>query len=142
MIRHGWTNVDSHAPADVQGDFRKLDFSDAEEVLISHALEHIPWADVLPTLKRIRSWMRPDAKITVEVPDMRRIAPEVDNPWWVIHVYGIQSNPGEFHRCGFTETSLEAVLVNAEFHDIVIRWFDSEHPNRPGMPCLEAVAFA
>lgn len=112
------------------------------EVLISHALEHIPWADVVPTLKRIHSWMLPGAKITVEVPDMRRIAPEVDNEWWLIHVYGIQSTPGEFHRCGFTETTLTNVLGNAGFEEVTVRWFDSEHPNRLGMPCLEAVGFA
>lgn len=112
------------------------------EVNISHALEHIPWADVLPTLKRIRSWMLPGAKITIEVPDMRRIGPEIDNEWWLIHVYGVQTNPGEFHRCGFSETTLMTVMINAGFDRVEVRWFDSENANRLGMPCLEAVGYA
>lgn len=111
-------------------------------MLLSHALEHIPYSDVLGTLQRIRSWMRPGARITVEVPDMREIAPAVDDPLWLLFVYGVQNHPGEFHRAGFTETTLQLLLEAAGFADVRIRKFISEDEVRLRMPCLEAVARA
>jgi len=112
------------------------------EVNMSHMLEHISHLRVVATLERIHSWMQPDAKITVEVPDMREIAKIVDHPLWLYYVYGSQAFEGEYHRSGFTAQALHNALALAGFHDIEVRAFKSEHHYRKDMPCLEAVAFA
>lgn len=136
-----YTNVDLHAPADVQGDIRELDFHDIEEVVLYHLLEHIPHAQTITVLERIHGWMRSGAQIVVEVPDMQGIM-ENPSPCWITDIYGVQSHEGEFHYTGFMSTTLAHVLHEAGFQNIEVRRFISLNPNRPGMPCLEATAVA
>jgi predicted SAM-dependent methyltransferase len=137
----GYVNVDAHAEADVRGDIRELDFSDVEEVRMDHLLEHLPIKDTLPALERIRSWMKPGARITVEVPDMFAI---MANPRsvWVTDVYGVQDHPGEYHMCGFSHHSLRHVLIEAGFQGVKSTAFISQHPHRAGLPCIEATGRA
>jgi predicted SAM-dependent methyltransferase len=136
-----YTNVDLHAPADIQGDIRDLEFADIEEVVLYHLLEHIPHAQTVPVLKRIHGWMRPDARIVVEVPDMQGIF-ECPSGSWLTDVYGVQSHEGEFHYAGFMKNTLSHALHEAGFQEIKVTQFFSRNPNRPGMPCLEATAVA
>lgn len=139
----GYVNVDKHADeANVRGDVRTLDFQDVEEVVMYHLLEHIPWREAIPTLARIRSWMVPGAEITVEVPDMARISPELRPGSWVTDTYGSQEHEGECHLSGYTAEGLRAILTRAGFDVLDVRAFDSPHTSRPGMPCIEARATA
>lgn len=141
----GWTNVDQHRPADVNGDIRELDFTDVEEIRMDHLLEHLPWTETHHVLARVYGWMRPGATLTIEVPDMKRImrdAPKMDALGWLTYVYGNQDHPGEFHMAGFTEDSLRATLQSAGFSRVQTRTFLSELGQRRGMPCLEAKAVA
>ncbi len=136
----GWTNVDMYCPADVEGDMRLLDFEGVTEVQMDHSLEHIPWPDVYPLMQRIRSWMVEGGSIRIEVPDMREIMRRgEDDPLWMVYIYGSQSpHIGEIHMSGFCEGNLRALLIAAGFGVYETREFLSEHPYRPGMPCLEA----
>lgn len=132
----GYTNVDLHnEAADVVGDVRSLQFQDVAEVVMYHLLEHLERKDTIPVLQRIRSWMLNRAPITVEVPDMAAImaAPRLQ---WVSDIYGSQEHDGEFHKNGFDAYSLAWVMREAGFHDVEVESFVSEHPMRPGMPCL------
>lgn len=141
LLLDGWTNVDAYVAADITEDCRDLDFTDLDEVYTSHMLEHLAWGDVPPLLRRIRGWLKPGGKLTIEVPDMAAI---MANPGddWVIYVYGSQSHEGEFHRSGFTQDSLSQALANEGYSGVNVAAFLSEHPFRPGMPCLLAVAYA
>jgi len=141
MPMDGWTNVDQYVPADVMGDFRTLDFHDLDEVYMSHALEHVSWRDVPALLARIRGWMRPGARFKVEVPDMQAIMRHTPVEW-LIYVYGGQAHQGEYHQSGYTAESLGRLLTDAGFANVAVRTFDSTHPYRPGMPCLEATGYA
>lgn len=138
----GYINVDIKPPADAIGDFTKdFDFHDVEEVVMSHILEHIPWSRTLETLKLVHSWMRPGAQLTVEVPDMQTVFERgVFDVAAQIATYGIQSSEGEYHMAGFTDELLRSALEQCGFTVKETRRFTSEHPARPGFPCLEAVA--
>ena len=137
----GYTTVDLYdRNADIRADIRGLVLEDVEHVNASHVLEHLPHVDVIPTLANIHDWMRRNGKITAEVPDMGRITPE--HPLWLVYVYGCQKDAGEYHRGGFTESTLVAALEFAGWRDVEVRAFLSEHPSRTGMPCLEAQARA
>lgn len=137
----GYVNVDAHCPADVQGDIRELDFSDVEEVRMDHLLEHLPHAETVQVLKRVRSWMRLGAPIAVEVPDMAAI---MENPrgTWLTDIYGTQSHQGEFHMSGFDVHSLSHALFAAGFSDVTARAFVSDNLQREGLPCVEAIGRA
>jgi hypothetical protein len=138
----GFVNVDARPPADVVGDLMTLTFVDADEVRMIHALEHFPWQVTQRLLARIRSWMRPGAPITIEVPDMVEICRDPEDPWFVIYTYGIQAHVGEIHFNGFTERTLREALTKADFTVTASRTFRSPEPQRIGMPCLEVQAVA
>ena len=143
FLLKGHVNVDAYDPrADVVADMRTLDFEGVEHVNMEHSLEHVPWPDVFPLLKRIRSWMASGGTLHVEVPDMGEIMRRGDSDaLWVIYTYGSQSpHAGEFHRSGFTEGSLKRNLLEAGWQVDSTRTFLSTHVYRPDMPCLEADA--
>lgn len=138
----GYHNVDMHHPADTQADFRTLTFTDVEEVVMSHVLEHLPWRETVPTLQLVHSWMRSGGKLVVEVPDMRAIFAMGFSRVTMGYTYGEQSTEGEFHKTGFSAASLAQKLDEGGFRRHVHRAFLSEHVARPGLPCLEFIAFA
>ena len=141
----GWTNVDSDldSPADVWCDFRTADFRDLDEVRMSHVLEHLSWRETGDTLRRIKTWMIPGGKLTIEVPDMDLIlALGTGHPLWFKYIYGDQTHEGEFHRAGFTEGLLRTHLLSAAFYPVTVECFVSDHQGRIGMPCLLAEATA
>ena len=136
-------NIDQQPPADVIGDFTEMSFEDVDEVVMSHVLEHIPWTRTVPTLKLIHSWMKPNGRITVEVPDMEAIHKrERFDDYWLLATYGVQSNPGEYHMAGFSRVSLCLALRDAGFRPQNWRHFLSEHDARPGFPCVTVWARA
>ena len=139
----GWTNVDAHCPAEIQGDVRELAFEDVDEVNMSHLLEHLSWRETTPVLKRVRSWMNPSGKLTIEVPDMDAImALGTEHLLWFKYVYGDQSHDGELHLAGFTGWRLADLLQGAGWRLGAIVRFRSEHKGRESMPCLLALAYA
>lgn len=141
----GFTNVDLYPPADVVGDICDLDFHDVVEVRMSHSLEHVAWLKVPDLLARIYSWLVDGGLLWIEVPDMEVIMAEGDSNelWWLPYIYGSQTpHDGETHRSGFTPKYLAKLLWDAGFREIEMRQFRSEHPYRPGMPCIEVTAVA
>lgn len=139
----GYVNVDVVEPADVVGDFTAMTFRDVGEVRMSHVLEHIGWRRTGETLARVRSWMNADARLTVEVPDMAVLfALGPSYPAWQQWLFGEQSHGGEVHLAGFTLASLREAVAVAGFTVETERTFLSEHPARPGYPCVEVVARA
>lgn len=137
----GYTNVDLYCDADIRGDVFELEFADVEEVVMFHFLEHLGLWEGREALRRIRSWMRPGAEITVEVPDMEAIMAN-PGPSWATDVYGCQAHPGEFHKSGYSAGLLHDTLLLTGFSDVRTRRFLSENTNRVGMPCVEAKARA
>jgi hypothetical protein len=113
----GFTNVDLHADeADINGDLRELEFSG------------------------VKGWLAPDGLLRVEVPDMQRIMKMGTEDDWLRYVYGSQQHDGEYHRSGFTESSLREALELAGFRELRTAWFNSDFETRPGMPCVQAEA--
>jgi hypothetical protein len=90
-------------------------------------LEHIiPW-NVIDTLKYWRSFMKPDAVLTISVPDLRGIiadylAEEYGTDTLAAILYGPKDwqwkTPYENHRWGWDESSLLADLYIAGYHDM------------------------
>ena len=139
----GYVNVDSHEPADIEGNVWACQFEQVDEVRMDHFLEHFGWRETVPLLERVRSWMVKGGRLDLEVPDTSAILDFWrDNPDWLRYVYGSQQHEGEFHKNGFTQESLEKALADAGFEQISVTWIRSEHPSRRGMACLKAVAFA
>jgi predicted SAM-dependent methyltransferase len=138
-----WTNVDLRPPADIVGDFTRMEFAQVEEVLMRHVLEHVSWRSTDDVLRRVRSWMIEGGTLTIEVPDMDAIL-ELGTRYanWQQWIFGDHSRQGEEHRAGFTKASLRKELKRAGFRVRSSRTFLSGASERPGYPCLEVVAVA
>ncbi len=73
-VRSGWTNVDKF-PADqsvVKADFPILPFNNdtADEVLLSHVLEHFGFKDGETLCREIQRVLKPGGLAYIEVPDI------------------------------------------------------------------------
>ena len=138
----GFTNIDIAPPADIVGDFTMMSFEGVDEVVMSHVLEHFEWRRTGEVLATIRKWCAPGAKVTIEVPDMAALCERGCNyPHWQQWIFGEQGREGQRHLSGFTEGSLaEALAVNG-FKVHQVRRFISQHPDRTGYPCIEAIAY-
>jgi predicted SAM-dependent methyltransferase len=137
----GFTNVDLFPPADIVGDFMEMDFTDLEEVVMIHSLEHLPWVQTPAILSKIKGWLAPGGTLTIEVPDMETIlALGTGNSCWLQWVYGCQAHEGEFHKAGFTKDLLMGLLELQGYRVTEDQRFSSNHPMRVGFPCLRVVA--
>jgi predicted SAM-dependent methyltransferase len=139
----GFINIDIQEPADVIGDFTRMEFSGVDEIVMSHVLEHISWQRTDEVLALVRSWMKRRALLTVEVPDMNAILQRgIYDQVAEIYIYGIQSAIGEFHLAGFTQEKLAYRMEAAAFTVQSSRAFLSETQGRVGLPCVEVIGKA
>lgn len=118
----GWTTVDVWGTPDIEYDFRAAAIPSVEHVSAIraiHSLEHLCRVDVVPTLQAWYSQLEPGGELTVEVPDLDWACRQIvgGDLSALQFLYGGQTQPYDFHRTGFTATSLRAALVAAGFEE-------------------------
>jgi hypothetical protein len=110
--KKGFINVDLHVPSDFPCDIRNLaplvrEHGQADEINASHVLE---WLKAL----------KPGGKLTVEVPDfvwtMENCLKDRTNGKALdelseAFIFGRQANPGDFHKVGFDEKRIKALMA-------------------------------
>jgi predicted SAM-dependent methyltransferase len=158
-IREGYVNVDKF-PANedvVQADLPTLPFADnsADEVVLSHVLEHFGYADGERLCHEILRVLKPTGYTFIEVPDIQWClaqflgSPEINgytNPSydystthrWGLYaqaIWGDQHNDGLYHKWGYTAQRLLYLLNHVGFSAIEIT-FNQSH----GVQCLCAKA--
>jgi predicted SAM-dependent methyltransferase len=126
----GFVNVDALVDlpgVDVVADIsRPLPFDDgsASVLYVSHLLEHFPTSVVPGLLRDWRRVLREGGELLIAVPDLDRIATILverrgwftppNNPW-LGAIYGGQKDEYDFHKTGFTDVWLTALLSEAGF---------------------------
>jgi SAM-dependent methyltransferase len=119
--KKGFVTVDRYEVADIEADMWEIPLEDdsVEEISCSAAMEHIPFMKVAPTLKEFYRILRPGGRLTVEVPDHDYVAKYwlngQDRGWALVMMYGIQTHPGEFHRCCWNVQGLAGDLQFSGF---------------------------
>jgi predicted SAM-dependent methyltransferase len=106
-----------------------------DEVRMDHLLEHLSIAEGPILMHRAAGWLVPGGRFVVEVPDMEELMLR-PGPNWLTDVYGVQSHAGEFHRSGYTADTLTNLVMRVDLKPDRVSRFRSEHPYRPGFPCL------
>lgn len=132
--RAGYTNVDLFTRADRVDNIVTLatfDEASADEMLASHSLEHLTYADGRRALARWWQVLKPGGKLVVIVPDVilnMRLFLEFwdrkDPRLWDFRaktIWGNQNHGGELHRWGFDEAHLREALESAGFVNVAIR---------------------
>jgi predicted SAM-dependent methyltransferase len=100
----------------------------ADVVELFEVLEHLPFRDVIPTLKEIRRVMKPGAVLYMHMPNFDGLMKDwIDlittkfDPNKYIDVmetiYGNQRAPGEFHQNAINPSMLNFYLTEAGFTD-------------------------
>ncbi len=145
-VRSGWTNVDKF-PADqsvVQADFPILPFNNdtADEVLLSHVLEHFGFKDGETLCREIQRVLKPGGLAYIEVPDIAWCAAqflgapepnmytEVTNEYHTNHRWGLysmalwgdQHNDGLYHKWGYTAHRLCYLLQHVGFAKVDVNY--------------------
>lgn len=122
----GYVNIDKdkYPGVDVICDVFKLDMADgvADEVYVSHILEHASHTRTVDILKEWHRVLRKGGVLKIAVPDFDR-AIELYlkcglGDWVVNYLWGDQGYDGANHYCGFNEARLTAKLKEAGFRDI------------------------
>lgn len=121
----GYKSVDLFAEADYKDDVRTMTTfpsNSVEEVRAFHLLEHLPDKDVGPAMRAILRILEPGGRFVIEVPSLPGVlkqfleTPEEDR-WgyrlWTI--FGLQSDEGQFHKTGFSDRRIHAMLKEAGF---------------------------
>jgi predicted SAM-dependent methyltransferase len=124
-LGEGWLGVDYYvAQADLLAAMDDLPFDDAQVTAIytSHALEHLGRDAVLPTL---REWYRVlqhggTETLEIRVPDLewcvQHWLQHKDQRGWNLDIiFGNQNHEGEYHKTGFTLTTLVMLVQQAGF---------------------------
>ena len=158
-IRDGYVNVDKFpsSPDVVQAEFPVLPFAEgyADEVILSHVLEHFGYADGLTLCQEMVRVLKPAGMAFVEVPDITWCVaqflgacepngytdPKMDynttHKWGLFAqaLWGDQHNDGLFHKWGYTAHRLMHTLHHAGFAAVEVNYTQSH-----GVQCLLARA--
>jgi len=131
MPRKGFTHIDieESAKPDILGDFRTMEFSDLEEIIALHVLEHFSRKEGLEVLKQWHAWLKVGGKLIVETPDMERICgffttrPErlwADREHLNFALYGSQGEDWAYHKDGWWREKFKKVLPEIGFNIVKI----------------------
>ncbi|GDX99448.1 hypothetical protein LBMAG48_18520 [Phycisphaerae bacterium] len=132
IIKDGWKilNVRQLPGVDYVGqayDLRQFADNSVEEIYASHVYEHLDYARELPTAwAEARRVLNPGGKLMFSVPDLQLMAWLLGSPqmtlegrWHVIRmIYGGQTNPHDYHKCGFTFQIAHQMLKEIGFTNI------------------------
>lgn len=131
----GYVNVDSRPDvgADLVAnimDLSSLPDDYADLIYVCHALEHVPAARQLATLKGWRRILKAGGILRISVPDWRAMAEMYVNDGVALKVFiaalfGGQEYPENFHYTTHDWQSLSELLLDAGFHR-VMGWKPSE----------------
>ena len=130
-VREGWTivNVEDRPGVDVRSNCVDLSmFPDASavEIYASHVYEHLGYQDELPkAFAEAKRVLMPGGRLRVAVPDLEVLAQlildtrhDVNAQFMVQRmVMGGQTEPYDFHKTGFTQNILIALLKVHGFKD-------------------------
>lgn len=136
-----WTTVDKFVQADLQAEMGNLPLKDdsVAEIWSGHALEHLPRADVIPTLQEWFRVLETGATCTILVPDLDDMA----RKWLyygmpaLVNVFGSQVHEGEFHKTGW---NLKGLCEDLEFVGFSIREAESVWTSDYNQQSLHVVA--
>jgi predicted SAM-dependent methyltransferase len=117
----GYTTVDAYGSPDITAEMWALPLEPDSivEIRCVHALEHIPKAQVAPTLQEWFRVLKPAGTLHLEVPDLAWcVRAWLDDPgdgFSLDRIFGSQEHEGQYHRTGFTPELLSRKLVETGF---------------------------
>ena len=125
-IKDGYINIDEFVENNsiTKMSMLNLDFAGnfIDEIYTSHSLEHFGKDGVKQVLKECYRVLKTDGILKIEVPNLEKVLQnwldtKEEDRWGfpLDTIFGIQDNPGEFHKTGFTKQHLIDTVKQAGF---------------------------
>ena len=120
-------DADPDTNPDVLGDLFHVPEPDAsfDRILLSHVLEHVEYKRATDALTEMARLLAPGGELHVFVPSLewaaRQILSEKMSPATIMHIYGLQSTPWQYHKAGFTLMALRGVVSASGLNVAVAR---------------------
>lgn len=128
LHKKGYINVDLHTDADFQCDVHDItglvrEYGQADEIRASHLLEHFDRVKILAVLRNWLKGLKPGGVLNIEVPDFvwameacldNRKNGEKINDLLEAVIFGMQHQPGHYHKCGIDKKRLEMMFAACE----------------------------
>lgn len=84
-------------------------------IWMSHVMEHLSYRDALAVARKLGALLSAGGQLHVKVPSLEwaaeQILWETNNPAVPFHIFGGQFNPWQFHKSGYTMTSLRQLVA-------------------------------
>ncbi|MCL4419166.1 hypothetical protein M1146_03630 [Patescibacteria group bacterium] len=143
-----WVDLYVHHPQIKNWDAEKLDEvapESCDAIYASHLLEHISHTRIGDILSLWRGKLKDNGELILNVPDLAWVARQIirwenmqplESPVFQTFegergiqaiIYGSHAHPGEYHKSGFTESSIQELLKNVGFYDISVRRYVDAH---------------
>ena len=143
----GYVNIDLlSGVADILADCTRLPFiksGTASHILVEHMLEHLSRAGAQAALQEWARLLAPGGVLEVEVPDViwciehflssteaERYQSQYEGKGAIAALFGLQTNPGQFHRFGYTPDHLMSCLRAVGLDVIDVKLYMTPHPCR------------
>jgi hypothetical protein len=152
----GYINMDLYGDPDIKGDMRLLPYENEtiDRINAQHILEHIPYAQFIPTLKEWYRVLKVDGILDIGIPDIELCCknflsmPESEKwRWGIATIFGAQTLPanyaygdaeepdyGQFHLGGLSLSELRKVLVALGFE--IVESFNYDGNGTPSAYCV------
>lgn len=127
IYKEGFINIDQYNPkADSKVDLSVFPYpfekDYADEIVMSHVIEHISWQSTTLVLSELYRILVPNGKLSLSYPDFELCAKSfLENrmgmkwTWWIQTLYGMQINDGQYHKAPIVTAKLIGDLTNIGF---------------------------
>jgi len=134
-IKEGYIGIDAYVedPNIKKANMDLLPYSDnsVQAIYSSHALEHMPKARIVPTLKEWYRVLMPHGLLELFVPDLewciKNWLKYRTNDWHMDTIFGKQEHAGEYHKTGFTKGLLTQYAIEAGFSVLEVKTINSHN---------------
>ena len=143
----GYINIDARIPKnkkpDFQCDITELPYkkNTIEEISCYHVIEHLTKDQAIKGLKLWHRILKPGCPLIIECPNVMKVAKELGkgNEAMIDSLYGLQRNPFDHHKYGYTPNTLGKLLTEIGFSKVVNEEPQDYHTELE--PCMRIVAY-
>jgi glycosyltransferase involved in cell wall biosynthesis/predicted SAM-dependent methyltransferase len=114
----GYLSLDPFEKADIQRSIFDPDLflpGTISGFLAEHVIEHFSFREANDFISICHRALKPGGKLEISCPDMGKIDQVPDMAYRLKVMYGWQTNPGQFHKSGYTKSSLSTLLLSNGF---------------------------
>jgi predicted SAM-dependent methyltransferase len=112
-IRKGFINIDCRQLPGVDQVLDVSDlfgFEDVEQILANDIIEHFPQAEGEQILRSWIGLLRDGGILDIRCPDVKHASKVLNEEMFIQMLYGSQDYPENFHKAGYTLSSMTALL--------------------------------